>query len=57
MSEQEERENLKSNGNISNNQTQKKKIQKPIHPDLPKGKPTNPWKLDDFEIGRPLGKV
>ena len=27
-----------------------------IHPDLPKGGPANPWKLSDFEIGRPLGK-
>ena len=28
----------------------------PIHPELPKGQPTNRWQLSDFEIGRPLGK-
>merc|ERR1739847_163247 len=28
----------------------------PIHPELPKGQPTNRWELADFEIGRPLGK-
>ena len=27
-----------------------------IHPELPKGQPTNRWELADFEIGRPLGK-
>ncbi len=25
-------------------------------PDMPKGGPENPWRLSDFDIGRPLGK-
>ena len=28
----------------------------PYGPEYPKGSPTNPWALDDFEIGRPMGK-
>ena len=28
----------------------------PYGPDMPKGGPQNRWKLEDFEIGRPLGK-
>ena len=31
-------------------------LQKKIHPDLPKGDAKNRWTLEDFEIGRPLGK-
>ena len=57
MSEQKEvREPLKPSENIPKGQSHQKKIKKSIHPDLPKGQKTNPWKLDDFEIGRPLGK-
>ena len=28
----------------------------PYGSDYPKGQEENPWKLEDFEIGRPLGK-
>jgi serine/threonine protein kinase len=28
----------------------------PYGPEYPKGGPNNPWTLDDFEIGRPMGK-
>ena len=56
-SEQGGREPLKSIGNIpSSSQSQQNETKKPIHPDLPKGQKTNQWKLEDFEIGRPLGK-
>ena len=57
MSQQKEvREPLKPSENIPSVKYHQKKIKKSIHPDLPKGQKTNPWKLDDFEIGRPLGK-
>merc|ERR1712018_531548 len=56
------REPLKPTGNILASQQNRKidskpsEPKKPIHPELPKGAPTNRWKLSDFEIGRPLGK-
>jgi len=54
------REPLKSTGNlISNppsNPSKPGEVKKKIHPELPKGDPKNRWTLNDFEIGRPLGK-
>ena len=58
MSEQKEvREPLKQSENILKRKYHQNEMKKSIHPDLPKGQKTNPWKLNDFEIGRPLGKV
>jgi len=69
MSEQKlAREPLKATGNILSSQAQQVRAKmdskpseamtkkNPIHPELPKGQPTNRWQLSDFEIGRPLGK-
>lgn len=54
------REPLRSTGNVmANNQVPAVKpavVKKKIHPDLPKGDAKNRWTLEDFEIGRPLGK-
>jgi len=54
------REPLRSTGNVmANNQAPAVKpavVKKKIHPDLPKGDAKNRWTLEDFEIGRPLGK-
>jgi len=51
---------LRSTGNVmANNQVPAVKpavVKKKIHPDLPKGDAKNRWTLEDFEIGRPLGK-
>lgn len=46
--------NLLANTQIPNSKTVEAK--KKIHPDLPKGDAKNRWTLNDFEIGRPLGK-
>jgi len=54
------REPLRPTGNVLASShipaTKPTEVKKKIHPELPKGNEKNRWTLNDFEIGRPLGK-